>query len=146
MGETAKGKTAIVTGGASGIGLGVTEYLASQGYNVAVFDVNIDSGNAVVSKLSVDNPQAKFVFKECDVSSWHNQAQAFKEVYTEFGKIDFVLANAGIGEQSQSGVIASFTDEEPQEPNTKVIDVDLVGVIFCESGSPYLLPGPWVLY
>ena len=127
-------KAAIVTGGASGIGLGVTEHLAKQGYNVAVLDVNIESGSEVVSKLSAENPQARLVFKKCDVSSWQSQAEAFKETYTEFGKINFVFANAGISERGKTG-IANFTEDEPQEPNLKVVDVNLTGVIFCKSSS-----------
>ncbi|KUI53238.1 15-hydroxyprostaglandin dehydrogenase [NAD(+)] [Cytospora mali] len=122
-------KTAIVTGGASGIGLAIVEYFASQGHNVAIFDVNIESGIELVSKLAAGNPRAGVIFKKCDVSSWKNQAEAFKEVYTEFGGVDIVVANAGISEKGGSA-LASIEDDEPREPNLKVMDVDLTGVIY----------------
>lgn len=125
-------KTAIVTGGAGGIGLAIVEHFLSQGHNVAVFDVNIDSGNELVSRLAAQSPEAKVIFKECDVSSWKNQAEAFKEVYTEFGKIDIVVANAGISEQG-GNAMASIDHGDPQEPNLKVMGVNLSGVIYCES-------------
>lgn len=131
----AEPKTAIVTGGASGIGLAIVEHFASEGHNVAVFDVNIDSGNELVSRLATKTPQAKVIFKKCDVSSWKSQAEAFKEVYTEFGKIDIVVANAGISEQGGSS-LAIIEDDEPREPSLKVLDVDLSGVIYCEPNSP----------
>lgn len=125
------GKTVIVTGGASGIGLAIAEHFASQGHIVAIFDVNIDSGNEVASKLASENPQSKITFKKCDVSSWKNQAEAFKEVYAESGKIDIVVANAGISEQGGSS-LASIEDDEPQEPKLNVVHVNLSGVIYCE--------------
>lgn len=124
-------KTAIVTGGASGLGTAIAEHFASQGHNVAVLDVSVDAGNELASKLATDHPEARVIFKKCDVSSWKSQAEAFKEVYTHYGSIDIVVANAGISEQGRSA-LASIEDDEPQEPSLKVLDVDLSGVIYCE--------------
>ncbi|KAI3392511.1 hypothetical protein diail_5551 [Diaporthe ilicicola] len=122
-------KTVIVTGGASGIGLAMVEHFASKGNNVAVFDVNLEVGKQVVSSVSEKSPQAKVIFKECDVSSWQGQTKAFKDVFNEFGRIDIVMANAGISEQGASAM-ASIEDDEPKEPNLKIMDVDLYGVIY----------------
>lgn len=122
-------KTVIVTGGASGIGLAMVEHFASQGNNVAVFDVNLDVGKQVVSHVAQKHPKATIQFKKCDVSSWKNQAEAFKDVYKEFGRIDIVMANAGISEQGGSAM-ASIEEDEPKEPNLKIMDVDLTGVIY----------------
>lgn len=122
-------KTVIVTGGASGIGLAMVEHFASQGHNVAVFDVNLEVGNQVVSSVAKKSPKAKIQFRKCDVSSWENQAQAFKDVFNEFGRIDIVMANAGISEQGGSAM-ASIEEDDPKEPNLKIMDVDLSGVIY----------------
>lgn len=127
-------KTVIVTGGASGIGLAMVEHFASQGHNVAVFDVNLEVGKQVVSGVAEKNPKAKIQFKKCDVSSWKNQAEAFKDVFHEFGRIDIVMANAGISEQGGSA-LASIEADEPKEPNLKIMDVDLSGVIYSEIPS-----------
>jgi NAD(P)-dependent dehydrogenase (short-subunit alcohol dehydrogenase family) len=124
-------KTVIVTGGASGIGLAMVEHFASQGHNVAVFDVNLDVGKQVVASIVQNDPQAKVQFQKCDVSSWKNQAEAFKNVYNEFGRIDIVMANAGISEQGGSAM-GSIEEDEPKEPNLKIMDVDLSGVIYSE--------------
>lgn len=131
-------KTVIVTGGASGIGLAMVEHFASQGINVAIFDVNLEVGNQVVSSVAEKYPKAKIQFKKCDVSSWANQAQAFKDVFHEFGRIDIVMANAGISEQGGSA-LASIEEDEPKEPNLKIMDVDLSGVIYSESSIFRLL-------
>lgn len=125
-------KTVIVTGGASGIGLAMVEHFASQGSNVAVFDVNLEVGKQVVSSVAQKYPKAAIQFKKCDVSSWKNQAEAFKDVHKEFGRIDIVMANAGISEQGGSAM-ASIEEDEPKEPNLKIMDVDLSGVIYSES-------------
>lgn len=127
-------KTVIVTGGASGIGLAMVEHFASQGHNVAVFDVNLEVGNQVASSVAERYTKAKIQFKKCDVSSWANQAQAFKDVFNEFGRIDIVMANAGISEQGGSAM-ASIEQDEPKEPNLKIMDVDLSGVIYSKSAS-----------
>lgn len=125
-------KTVIVTGGASGIGLAVVEHFASQGNNVAIFDVNLEVGKQVVSNISNKNPQAKVLFKKCDVSSWKSQTEAFKDVFNEFGRIDIVMANAGISEQGASAM-SGIEEDEPKEPNLKIMDVNLSGVIYSES-------------
>ncbi|KAL1857425.1 hypothetical protein Daus18300_010398 [Diaporthe australafricana] len=122
-------KNVVVTGGASGIGLAMVEHFASKGHNVAVFDVNLEVGKQVVSSVSEKNPQAKIMFRECDVSSWKSQTKAFKDVFSEFGRIDIVMANAGISEQGASAM-ASIEEDEPKEPNLKIMDVDLSGVIY----------------
>lgn len=127
-------KTVIVTGGASGIGLAMVEHFASQGHNIAVLDVNLDVGKQVVSSVAEKNPRAKVQFKKCDVSSWKNQAEAFKDVYNEFGRVDIVMANAGISEQGGSAM-ASIEEDEPKEPNLKIMDVDLSGVIYSKASD-----------
>lgn len=127
-------KTVIVTGGASGIGLAMVEHFASKGDNVAVFDVNLEVGKQVASSVAEKNPKAKIIFKECDVSSWKSQTKAFKDVFGEFGRIDIVMANAGISEQGASAM-ASIEEDEPKEPNLKIMDVDLSGVIYSKSSS-----------
>lgn len=124
-------KVAIVSGGASGIGLAMSEHFVSEGYHVAIFDVNQEAAQDVISSITSANPQAKVIFKLCDVSSWQNQAQNFKDIHSEFGRIDVVCANAGISEKGASA-IASIENDEPLEPNLKIMDVNLSGVIYCE--------------
>lgn len=123
-------KTAIVSGGASGIGLAMAEYFASQGYNVAIFDVTVDTGKETASRLATENSPAQIIFRECDVSSWKSQSEGFKQVYDEFGRIDIVCANAGISEKGASAM-GTIEADEPQEPNLKIMDVNLAGVIYC---------------
>lgn len=128
MTSTSNRKSAIVTGGASGIGLAMVRHFASQGYYVAIFDVNAEPGKAVAAEVATEYPQAIVTFSKCDVSSWEQLAAAFKEVYLGAGRIDAVMANAGIS------FLASMpnTTDEPSKPSTKILDINLVGVIYSE--------------
>ncbi|PSR99263.1 hypothetical protein BD289DRAFT_479638 [Coniella lustricola] len=135
-------KTALITGGASGIGLSMARHFAAEGYNVAVLDVNAEGGEhaiandiiPVVAKRGAEVGKPKAVFKKCDVSSWQSQADAFKAVYAEFGRIDVVCANAGIGEGSQGksalAMVEEGDGEEPQEPGLRILNVNLDGVVY----------------
>ncbi|KAG7040432.1 hypothetical protein JMJ77_0009893 [Colletotrichum scovillei] len=122
-------KSVIVTGGASGIGLTIVRHFASQGGKVAIFDVNAASGKSIASDVASEYPQSTVTFHQCDVSSWNEQAQAFSNVYDAFGRIDIVFANAGIAE-GMSNALATIHPDAPQEPNLKVVAVDLNGVIY----------------
>lgn len=135
-------KTAVVTGGAGGLGAVMAQHLAREGYNVAVFDVvDAETGNASVSNLTTGSSSSssggRAVFRKCDVSSWQSQADSFKAVYREFGRIDVVCANAGISEGGASAM-ASIQQDEPEEPNLKILDVNLTGVIYCKCQLPRL--------
>ncbi|KAI1385447.1 NAD(P)-binding protein [Hypoxylon trugodes] len=119
----------VVTGGASGLGLSMVQYFASQGYTVTIFDVNTEAGHRVAQEVAAQNPSAKVSFKFCNVTSWDGQATAFREVYEQRGAIDVVMANAGISEQGVSS-LTLVDEEEPSQPRLRVLDVNLTGVIY----------------
>ncbi|KAG4429643.1 hypothetical protein IFR05_014878 [Cadophora sp. M221] len=108
-----KGKTAIVTGGANGIGQAYVKAIAAAGVNVCIGDMDIAGG----AKLASEIGNAKFV--KCDVSKWEDQVELFKTAASFTGKIDYVVANAGI-----------CNENEPTEPNLKTIDVNLKGALY----------------
>ncbi|GAA5898059.1 SDR family NAD(P)-dependent oxidoreductase [Sporobolomyces salmoneus] len=138
-----QGKTAIVTGGASGIGLGITKHLAQQGANVVIADLNAVSGAKVIDELtSSGDLSGKVEFCACDVTSWASVCEVFEFAYLKFGKrIDFVFANAGISQMSEmnSSDPTHFSTSTPpsdlstlvdRPPPIKVIRVNLDGVLY----------------
>lgn len=86
--------TAIVTGGAGGIGSAFAKRLLERGYRVVLADKNKELGTKVQAQLGADS-----LFLNCDVSSWESQAEMFKKASEWGGRIDLFIANAGIEEQ-----------------------------------------------
>src|SRR5689334_20679747 len=97
-----KRNVVVITGGASGIGLAMTRHFAAQGHDIAVLDVNAIEGPSIVAALVKEHPHSNLLFEKCDVSSWQNQAAVFKKTFGKYGRIDIVMANAGISERGQS--------------------------------------------
>jgi short-subunit dehydrogenase len=92
-----QGKTAYITGGASGIGKAVAQMLAKRGVNIILADRDI-TGVTEVSKHLVDSYSIKCSGVEVDVADWEQQAQVFRKATSNM-RIDYVLPIAGIGEK-----------------------------------------------
>ena len=84
-------KVAIITGGASGIGLDTAKKLAGYGVNVVLADWN-DNVEEIASNIGENALGIK-----CDVSSEENVKSLVEETVSKFGHIDYLVANAGIG-------------------------------------------------
>ncbi|KAJ5349931.1 Short-chain dehydrogenase/reductase SDR [Penicillium brevicompactum] len=123
--EHLKGKTAIVTGGANGLGEAYVRALVAAGVNVCIGDSDQIGG----SKLEEELERAKFV--PCDITKWDDQVRLFQQalLFSPTGKISHVVANAGIHRPDD---IFSYSGdhEEPKEPNLSVIDVNIKGTLY----------------
>lgn len=89
-----EGKVAIVTGGASGIGLGAAKVLAEHGAKLVLLDVNEESGAKAVKEVEAEGNFA--TFKKCDVTNEENVKEVVGFVEKEFGRADVLLNNAGV--------------------------------------------------
>jgi NAD(P)-dependent dehydrogenase (short-subunit alcohol dehydrogenase family) len=115
-----EGLKAIVTGGASGIGLAVVQRLVAEGCRVAVLDLDVTEVDASV--LSV----------QCDVSDSTSVSDAVARVGEKFGGIDIVINNAGIGAQ---GTVEENADDEWH----RVFNVNVHGIVRVSRGAlPFL--------
>ena len=85
-----EGKTALVTGAASGFGKGIAEVFVREGARVAVVDLNADGARAVAAELG---PNAIAI--TCDVSRAEDVNRAVAETHAAFGRLDIVVNNAG---------------------------------------------------
>lgn len=122
-------KTAYVTGGASGIGRAIAETLHARGTRIAIADRNLAGAKEVCSSLDSKRSDRSSLAVEVDVSSWESQVEAFTAAVKEFGRIDIVIVNAGIGERvfvpNDGGQGTKFV-----KPDLTILDVDLNGFMY----------------
>jgi NAD(P)-dependent dehydrogenase (short-subunit alcohol dehydrogenase family) len=117
------GKVALVTGGNSGIGLGMARAIAQAGADVAIWGTNAKKNAAAKSELAVGG--RKVVALECDVSDETAVAGAFAETLSKLGRIDGCFANAGVSGRGT----ASFLEMSSEEWR-RVLKVNLDGAFF----------------
>lgn len=102
------GKVALVTGGASGIGRAIAELLSEEGGRVVVTDVDELRGPEVVAAIAKAGGEAVFLHQ--DVTSEPRWTEVTGEIERRFGRLDVLVANAGIGIGAASVVDMSLAD------------------------------------
>jgi len=123
MEKTFAGKTAIVTGGGSGIGQSTAILYAAMGANVVVTDINEKDGADTVDKIKAAGGNAIFV--KTDVSKPEDCANMVEKTLEAYGSLDMAFNNAGIG--GEANAIADMSIEGWN----KIIAVNLSSVFYC---------------
>lgn len=124
-------KTALVTGGAKGIGAAVCRALAKDGYNIAL-NFNTSEKEALSLKNELSAVTSVEIFK-ADVSDSEQVKKMFSEIENIFGGADVLVNNAGIAQQA---LFTDITDEMWQ----KMIGTNLTGAFnCCRSALPYMI-------
>jgi NAD(P)-dependent dehydrogenase (short-subunit alcohol dehydrogenase family) len=125
-----KGKTAFITGGASGIGLSMARAFGHAGMNVVVADIDAKAAQAAVERLASE--QIKAVPVLCDVSDRGNVRAAALEAVAAFGKVHVVCNNAGV---AVGGALGTVRERDWDW----IIDVNLKGVVYgVETFAPLI--------
>ena len=125
-------KVAVVTGGASGIGMETALLFAREGAHVVVADVSEDAAREVVTRIGKEGGSAVFV--RTDVSRAADCENMIKTAETVFGKLDIVFNNAGIMDGTDADAVE--TDEDVWD---RTMAINLKGVFFgCKYGVPAL--------
>ncbi|CAL7943417.1 unnamed protein product [Xylocopa violacea] len=95
--DNIKNKVALITGGASGLGLKYAEGLLQNGAKaVALLDFNTSIGEKSAASLEKEFGKGKVIFVPCDVSNSQQMTDAFKKVWDTWNALDIVINNAGI--------------------------------------------------
>jgi NAD(P)-dependent dehydrogenase (short-subunit alcohol dehydrogenase family) len=116
-----RGKTAFVTGGASGIGLGMARAFGRAGMNVVVADIDLDAAKSAADRLVSE--QIKAVPVLCDVTERAAIRSAALDAVAAFGKIHVVCNNAGVAVGGQIGTVR-------EKDWDWILDVNLKGVVY----------------
>lgn len=124
-----EGKTAVVTGGALGIGRAISIVLAREGARVAVTDIRDEEGQEVAEEIREFGGRAQYW--RVDTTEEKVVSRVFAEIAEEFGSLDVLVNNAGI-----SGVNKP-PHEITLEEWEKVISVNVSGVFLC---TKYAVP------
>jgi len=114
-------KIAVITGGASGLGRATLEQLIKVGTKVAIFDLNQQAGDQVVSEFGSDN----CLFVQTDVTSDSSVAAAFELVVEKFGQVDICINCAGIAPAKK--VLDRDGNAQPLSDFTKAVSINLIG-------------------
>lgn len=113
-----KGKSAIITGGGSGIGKAISMLFAKQGAHVHIIELNADAGQQTVNEIKEAGGFADVY--SCNVVS----QEAVLDVFKQIGKIDILVNNAGIAHIGRA-------DNTSEADFTKVFDVNVKGAYNC---------------
>ena len=118
-----EGHSAIVTGGASGLGAATAKRLADDGLKVTIFDLNAELGEAHAASIGG-------AFASVDVSDPASVASGIKQAEEHFGTARVLVNCAGIGPAAKT-----VSRGEPHDPGLfeKAISVNLLGSFYCAS-------------
>jgi len=126
-----KGKVAIVTGGAQGIGKSIATQLAQAGANVVVADVMEEVAKSTAQEISQKGSEVISI--RVDVSSLSSVEEMVKKTLDKFGRIDILVNNAGI---TRDGLVMRMKEEDWD----LVLDINLKGAFNCiKTVSPIMM-------
>jgi NAD(P)-dependent dehydrogenase (short-subunit alcohol dehydrogenase family) len=117
-----KGKVALVTGGASGIGLATARLFLEEGAKVAIADISGQNGRKAVQNLRESGFSPLFI--RADVSKESDVKKMVKAVVDRYRRLDILFNNAGI-------FIDGRVHDIPESEWDRIIDVNLKGVFLC---------------
>jgi NAD(P)-dependent dehydrogenase (short-subunit alcohol dehydrogenase family) len=112
------GKVAVISGGASGIGLGVARKLSVFGAKVIILDIDTEKGTAAEKELKENGLVLRFI--KCDVRLPDDCKKAIEEIFGIYRRIDILFNNAGVA------IRKNAVDLEPDEWDL-ALDVSLKG-------------------
>ncbi|KAA3633293.1 MAG: SDR family NAD(P)-dependent oxidoreductase [Bacteroidetes bacterium] len=117
-----KNKTAIITGGASGIGKAIAETFSEMGATVHIIDVNEQAGKQTASELTSKHNST--YFHKCDVSNFDQVERVISSVNTVNDGIDILINNAGIA-------FVGNIENTPEDAMDQLYNVNIKGIFNC---------------
>lgn len=133
-----EGKTAVITGGDSGIGLATAKLLAAEGATIVLSDIKQDSLDKAADELKQAVPGAKVLAIAADLGKNESVLQLAQTVEQQCGGAHILINCAGA--RGAAGDFLTLTDEDWQQ----TIDIDLMGAVrICRAFIPQLQKNGW---
>lgn len=135
-----KGKIALVTGGANGIGRSVVKQFIEEGAGVAIWDLADDAGKELADEINAEGGKA--TYQHVNVTQAEEVDSAVEELIEKWGRLDILINNAGI---LRDGQLVKVKEGELQKRMTdemfdSVINVNLRGVFVCtRAAAPVMI-------
>ena len=118
-------KVAVVTGAARNNGLGIARRFAQEGAAVAILDILGELAEKSAAQLRAEG--GRVMALDCDVSNKAQVQASMDSVVAQFGKIDVLINNAGIGGLGSQGSVTDIAEEDFD----KVMQVNVKSVFLC---------------
>ena len=149
MDSKLKGRVAVITGGASGLGRATAERFAAEGADLVLADLNVRAGEEAAAAISADSGR-QVAFFELDVTDEEKTEALMRHAVDAFGRLDVALAAAGV---SSAGYISGQVTVRIDDPETnylinkppadwrRVIDINLTGVMLTARAAAQAMIG-----
>ncbi|MBH0096467.1 SDR family oxidoreductase [Psychrobacter sp. NZS113] len=125
--QVGRDKTVLITGASSGLGEGMAKLFAKLGYNLAICARRIDRLESLQSELVAEYPNIRVEYRALDVSDYDAIFEVFDAFATDFGHIDKVVVNAGVGESRRIG-------KGRFETNRRTVEINFISALAqCEA-------------
>lgn len=140
---TVRGKTIIITGGASGFGEGFARRWGASGATIVIADINDVRGREVAESIKKETGNANIHYIHCDVTNWQSQVDLFHDTIklSPTKGIDSVVINAGITDKAPLLILPEGLDaDEPKAPKLTALNVLLIGALYTTHLALFYLP------
>lgn len=119
-----KGAVAVITGGASGIGLATAQALSTEGAHLILADINEEGLQQAAEQVKKSGSTGQVITKRTDVTSEEQVQELMQTALDTYGHIDLIVTSAGIG---RGGLIDTFTGQEMQT----MMNSNFMGTYHC---------------
>ena len=124
--QVGRGKTILITGASSGLGEGMAKLFAKLGYNLAICARRTDRLENLKTELSAQYPDIRIEYRVLDVSDYDAIFEVFDAFAADFGHIDRVVVNAGVGDSRRIG-------KGRFDTNRKTVEINFISALAQQS-------------
>ena len=139
--QVGRGKTILITGASSGLGEGMARLFAKLGYNLAICARRAERLESLQAELMAQYPDIRIEYRVLDVSDYDSIFAVFDAFSADFGHIDRVVVNAGIGDSRRIGKGRFDTNRRTVEINfiSALAQCEAAMAIFRAQNSGHLV-------